>query len=113
MYEYHATVRRVVDGDTLDLRIDLGFTVHVEIRVRLGRVDTPEVHGVKKSSEEYARGKVASEFVAQWLQEADAFGVPIIIRTQKTGKYGRWIAEVLDTDGVCLNDVLIEKGWGA
>ena len=42
MYQYHAVVNRVVDGDTVDLRIDLGFKVWVEKRCRLLGVDTPE-----------------------------------------------------------------------
>jgi len=110
MYEYHAELRRVVDGDTLDLLLDLGLHVHVLARVRLARVDTPEVYGVRHDSEEYVDGLAASAFVQGWLAQRDG---TLTVRTQKSGKYGRWIAEVADVNGESLNDALIAEGWTA
>jgi micrococcal nuclease len=111
MYEYRCTVKRVVDGDTIDLDIDLGLRVHVHARVRLLNVDTPEVYGVKKGSEEHAAGMIASEFTKAWVAE---HGPKFTIATHRdrTGKYGRWLVELLTDDGISLNEALVEKGWG-
>jgi micrococcal nuclease len=111
MWEYRAEMRRVVDGDTVDFLVDLGFTVHVTVRARLYGIDTPEVYGVKHSSDEYAEGKLASEFTRLWFVDNCPNDV-CVIRTQKTGKYGRWIATVLpeDGEGQSLNDALVENG---
>jgi micrococcal nuclease len=117
VYEYKAEVTRVVDGDTLDLRIDLGFAVGVDVRARLDGIDTPEVYGVKHGSEEHIAGTAASEFAKAWLAERTVVSMAgnprIVVRTKKgTGKYGRWIAEVLDAsgEGQSLNQALVESG---
>ena len=55
-YRYRAKLVRVVDGDTIDLDIDLGFYIRITERVRLEGVNTPEIFRVKKESEEYKRG---------------------------------------------------------
>jgi micrococcal nuclease len=126
MWEYNAEVARVVDGDTLDLRVDLGFTVFVKVRARLHGINTPETYGVKKDSEEYAAGMKAKEYVEDWLMGFPAEGeansyLPVKIRSHDgralgTGKYGRWIVEVFrrdddpDTEARCLNEELVEQG---
>lgn len=110
MYRYHARVLRVVDGDTLDLLTDLGFSIKVEMRVRLHGVDTPEVYGVKKTSEEYKKGAAATKFVVDWL---DAIGNEITIQTHqdKQGKYGRYLVKVINEEtGECLNEALVTNG---
>jgi len=91
LYEYAATCERVVDGDTVDLAVDLGFRVTFRDRFRILGIDTPEVYAVAKDSEEYAAGKRASD----WLREKIE-GKRVFIRTHKDsrGKYGRWLAEV-------------------
>jgi micrococcal nuclease len=113
MYEYKAEMRKIVDGDTVDFLVDLGFTVKVDIRMRLANIDTPEVYGVKHSSEEYAEGKKASEFARLWFEENCPEGLALL-RSQKPaqGKYGRWIVEVfaLDGEGTSLNVALVESG---
>ena len=120
-YEFDARVIRVVDGDTLDLRVDLGFTVDVEVRARLYGIDTPEVYGVKHSSGEYARGKEASAFAIDWLVESllgkgSVHDAQVLIvshdgRKIHTGKYGRWLVEVYrDGDAKSLNQALVDAG---
>lgn len=113
-YMYAAQVERVVDGDTLDLSLDLGFKVWVKIRVRLFGVDTPEVYGVKKESEEYVKGKAATEFVEDWLgQSPDSRTVIVRSVDGKAlgqGKYGRWLAEIERPDGASLNQALLDEG---
>lgn len=110
MYIYAAIVNRVVDGDTLDLTVDLGFNIKKDMRVRLHGVDTPEVYGVKKTSEEYQKGKAASEFVIQWLA---VLNNKVVIQTHKDkqGKYGRYLATVINpSNDLTLNEALIENG---
>lgn len=92
MYEYRAELVRIIDGDTLELNVDLGFGVHKVDRFRLARINTPETYGVKKDSEEYQRGMLAKKAV----EENFALAESITIETEKDkkGKYGRFIAEV-------------------
>lgn len=112
-YTYNAEVVKVVDGDTLDLLVDLGFRVFTKVRCRLCGVDTPEKYGVKKSSEEYQRGVAASDFVEGWLS---TLGDRVTIRSFDAkplgqGKYGRWLCTVWSpSGGACLNEDLIEAG---
>jgi micrococcal nuclease len=117
MYEYAARVVRVIDGDTLVADVDLGFHVSVRETFRLTGIDTPEMHGVKKDSEEYRRGLEAKRFVEKLLELTDW---RVMLRTKKnTGKYGRWLAEVLpvlEEGGVhpwtaaTINESLVREG---
>ena len=67
-FSWHVLAADVVDGDTVDLTIDRGFYDQSRIRFRLKGVDTPEVFGVPKESEEFAAGKQASTFTTGWLE---------------------------------------------
>ena len=112
MYEYSASLLAVVDGDTVDVTVDLGFRIHREIRLRLADIDTHETYGVPKESEEYRKGKVESEFVEAWFEagETDEFDWPFVVRTEKKGKFGRYLAVVeRRTDGAILNDDLFAE----
>lgn len=112
MYEYKAVVDRVVDGDTLDLIIDLGFDIRYKQRVRLLGVDTPEVR--TRDLDEKEAGQQASEFVKQAV-----FWSQVTVHTQydRRGKYGRVLAKIYYTDEngdqVCLNDELLRQGHAA
>lgn len=110
MYEYKATLDRVVDGDTLDLVIDMGFKMTTNQRIRLANINTPETYGQKHDSEEYKAGMLAKEFVVKRLQEN---GNIVKINTSKlTGKYGRYIGVIWLADSVTsLNDELVDKGF--
>ena len=104
MYEYKATVTNVVDGDTYDLDIDLGFEVYTRQRVRLLGVDTPEVRGELRDF-----GKMVTRLVAIWLLQGEGF----TIRTQQDarGKYGRYLADIYMPygGGDWLSERLIDK----
>lgn len=115
-WEYRAAVERVVDGDTLDLRIDLGFGVILtgdEARVRLRDIDTAEIFGASKGSDEYAAGKRHKQFVKAWVTEAGDEEWPLLIETTKDderGKYGRWLARIeRRRDGAILNEDLVAE----
>ena len=107
MFEYKAKVLKVVDGDTLDLSVDLGFGVFKEDRFRLNRINTPEVRG-----SDSARGKQASRRV----EALAPVGSTVKIRTIKDSqeKYGRYLAEVfIEQPGfhdMNLNDTLVAEG---
>ena len=109
MYTYHATVDRVVDGDTIDLIIDLGFKITTNQRIRLRGINTPETYNVKKDSEEYQKGMKAKEYVLKRMEENQ---YRVIIETEKDiGKYGRYIGIIRMADSeVSLNDELVNKG---
>jgi micrococcal nuclease len=88
-YRYRAKLDRVVDGDTMDVVIDLGFYVELRERVRLAGIDTPEIYRVKKDNKEYKKGIEAKEYVERRLNEN---GNEMAIETEKRGKWRRWLA---------------------
>ena len=111
MYEYKAEVIHVVDADTFDVRVDMGFSHFQEMRIRLARIDAWEKRG-----EEREMGIAATEFVLELLAnlEDDDY---IVIRTQKDkqGKYGRYLADVIimnsdGTEKTNINDLLVKEG---
>ncbi len=97
----------MVDGDTLDVRVALGYDVFVKLRIRLYGVDTPEKYGVKKGSEEYEAGVRASLFTSTWVK--DNAGNIEVCGNHGTGKYGRWILELCAGEE-SLGTQLIESG---
>jgi micrococcal nuclease len=109
VYEYRATLTKVIDGDTYELEIDLGLRVRTRARVRLRGIDTPETYGVPRDSAEWCRGQAAKRFADEWL----ALRPELRVRTFKDrkGKYGRWLVEIEDpSTGDNLNDQLVEAG---
>ena len=108
MYKYGAKLLRVVDGDTADVMIDLGFDTWVRARLRFKGVDTWEKR--TRNLEEKAKGIAASEFTKEHLEMNDG---KFIIQSYGKGKYGRILAEIfVDIDGeeTSLNKLLIENG---
>jgi micrococcal nuclease len=108
MYVYSGEIQRVVDGDTIDVAIDLGFKVVLHERFRLANIDAPETYGPKASE----AGRAAAFYLANLLP----LGTPIKLKSQKTGKFNRWIAEVwvLNPDGEVseksVNQMMVEDG---
>jgi micrococcal nuclease len=110
MYKYKATVDRIVDGDTIDITIDLGFKITTHQRIRMAGINTPETYNVKKDSEEYKKGLAAKQFVEQRISENN---FEVLIETEKeTGKYGRYIGTLWLADSeISLNEELVTKGF--
>jgi micrococcal nuclease len=113
MYEYFVKeVTKVVDGDTIDVVIDLGFDIMFSSRVRLAGIDTPESR--TKDKAEKALGLESKEYLKKNLKDAK----PIVIKTEKMNsseKYGRilgWLYINGDTESI--NDKMINDGyaWG-
>ena len=104
MYEYRWEITLVVDGDTVDAIIDLGFDVSYKSRVRLYGIDTPASR--TRDLDEKARGKLAGKFLSDAILHADN----LIIQTKldKKGKFGR-VLGVIVADDVDLNQALINN----
>ena len=104
MFEYNAEVLRIVDGDTLDARIDLGFDVHVNKRIRLVGIDTWESRTRDKA--EKAKGLAAKARLKELLKE-DKNKFKLI--SHGTGKFGRVLGDIeISVGNVC--DILVEEG---
>ena len=106
MYEYRVKeVVRIVDGDTVDLILDLGFGLFKKERVRIAGVDTPEKR--TRNLKEKKLGYDATSFVEGWFAEDG----DIVVRTEKDGKYGRLLGWIYRGEK-CLNHEIIDGGWG-
>lgn len=123
-YLYRATCSRVVDGDTLDCTVDLGFRVFSRQRFRLLDIDTPELRS--RDEAERVRARDAALFAARWLTLSPEGGIspdgrggwhvgdpaPLLVSSRKTGKYGRWLARIYrETDGANLTADLRSAGF--
>ena len=113
MYEYHVKkVTNVVDGDTIDVDIDLGFDISFSSRVRLAGIDTPESRTTDKA--EKVLGLEAKEYVKSKIKDAK----DVVIKTEKmdsSEKYGRILGWLfLDGSKVSVNEQMIADGyaWG-
>lgn len=100
-YIYKAFVTKVYDGDTITVDIDYGMNIwRKNVKLRLARIDTPEIRGNEKE-----QGKIVRDYVRNLV--LDKY-ITIETIKDKTGKFGRYIAEV-SIDGMNLNDHLLEK----
>ena len=104
MYTYKAKVVRVVDGDTIDALIDLGFDIHKKIRIRMVGMNAPESR--TRDLEEKKRGLAAKARLKEILKEGKN---KFILESQGVGKYGRCLA-VIKIGDVDVNQQLIEEG---
>jgi micrococcal nuclease len=104
---YNAEVKKVIDGDTFDIIIDLGFDTFKKGRVRLYGVNTPESR--TSNLEEKKQGLAAKEFTDQWLNRSNN-KVKIETIINKNEKYGRVLAMIWNESGDCLNKDIIVSG---
>ena len=105
MYEYKCEVKRIVDGDTVDVIIDLGFSIHFSTRVRLYGIDTPESR--TRDKDEKVRGFLSKDYLKEWLDQGG-----VIIRTyrDKKGKFGRVLGEMV-VGGRNINLLMVEENY--
>ena len=102
MYEYRAFVRKVYDGDTITVDIDLGFDVVLKgQKIRLLKINAPEVRGEQRPEGLKSRDALRERIGNKWVK----------VKTQqdKKGKYGRWLGEIW-LDDICVNDWLLQEG---
>ena len=106
-------INRVVDGDTIDVTIDLGFDLYKKERVRVAGVDTPEKR--TRDLEEKALGYDATNWLKDKLDGAISGDDDLIIRTELdggVGKYGRLLGWLyIGDEEVSLNELMIEAGY--
>ena len=105
MHEYKVKIRRIVDGDTVDVDIDLGFdTILSKQRIRLYGIDTPESR--TRDKEEKFYGKLSAKFLKEQCKNSSE----IFLKTylDKKGKFGRILGELI-VEGVNINKLMIEK----
>ena len=98
-------VTKIVDGDTVDVIIDLGFGLTKKERVRVAGIDAPETR--TRDLSEKALGLEAKEFIREKLDTDN-----IIIRTEKEGKYGRILGWLYtDEYSISINEIMVIKGY--
>ena len=105
MYEYKCEIDRVVDGDTVDVILDLGFSILHKARVRLYAVDTPECR--TRDKDEKARGLLAKNFILQAVKAGKKFVIQTHLKDSK-GKFGR-VLGTLVIDELNINEALVDN----
>ena len=107
MYTYKIKeITKVVDGDTLDAIIDLGFGITKKERVRIAAIDAPE----SRTRDLYEK-KLGLE-AKHWLKKHVEYCDNVVIKTEKEGKYGRILGWLYtDEFSISLNEVMVEKGY--
>ena len=113
-YNFRVTeINRVVDGDTIDVTIDLGFDLYKKERVRIAGVDTPEKR--TRDLEEKALGIDATNWLKEKLTETIKGDEELLIRTELkggVGKYGRLLGWLyVGESNISLNELMIEEGY--
>jgi micrococcal nuclease len=106
LYHYKAKVDRIIDGDTIDVTLDLGFDLHMQGRIRFAGINAPESR--TKDLVEKQKGLEAKRFVEDWLSNCKQ----VIIQTEldERGKFGRILGNILNEEGESLNDEMVSLG---
>jgi len=107
MYEYKIKkVNKIIDGDTIDVDIDLGFNITIFQRVRLAGINAPETRTRDLKEKELG---IKSK---QWLENNLITSQPLIIKTEKDDKYGRILGWIyIGEERVSINNKMIEEGY--
>lgn len=103
MFTYNCRIARIVDGDTIDVDIDLGFGIwKTNERIRLWQIDTPECRTIDKEEKKY--GLIAKNFVEQHLPIGKIFE----LQTLEKDKFGRYLGAVFVKNRLSINDMLLK-----
>ncbi len=103
MFTYNCRIARIVDGDTIDVDIDLGFGIwKTNERIRLWQIDTPECRTRDKEEKKY--GLIAKNFVEQHLPIGKIFE----LQTLEKDKFGRYLGAVFVKNRLSINDMLLK-----
>ena len=103
MYTYKAKLDRVVDGDTVDANIDLGFDISIHKRIRLAGIDTPETR--TRDKEEKTKGLASKSRLIELLKDGS-----FILESNEVCKYGR-VLGTLHINDININETLVEEGF--
>lgn len=101
-YKYKAKLIKIVDGDTVDLMVDLGFDTFRKERFRLYGINAPESR--TRDLEEKKRGLAAKAYLAEQMKELKF----IETMQDKKGKYGRFLVKLFNNHHVCINDIMVK-----
>lgn len=98
-YTYNARIIKVIDGDTIDLEVDLGFDITMNMRVRMYGINAPEMN------------TPAGPLAKQFLQDMLPLDAQVLMHSKKdkTDKYGRYLA-IVENDGIVTNDKMVQHG---
>ena len=107
MFEYKAKTLRVVDGDTVDAMVDLGFNTWKKVRIRMHGINAPESH--TRDLEEKKLGLAAKARLIEILNGVDN---EFILISHGVGKFGRCLGEILINNKNSVNKQLIKEGHG-
>lgn len=101
-YFYKAKVIKVYDGDTITLDVDLGFSIRMEMRIRLYGINAPELKGMDREL-----GILSRDYLMNLIADKE-----VILETIKDekGKFGR-ILGIIHIDGLNVNELLIKEGY--
>lgn len=99
MYEYRALVTKVVDGDTVHCRVDLGFDVGVNVTLRLAGINSPEM--------KTAEGVAARDALRSFIENAH---VTVKTTKDRKEKFGRYLARIYSEAGLDINEAMIAGG---
>ena len=112
-FSYNATAVKIIDGDTVDALVDVGFSIMTKKRIRFSGINTPESR--TRDKEEKVRGLAAKDRVIELLSENDN---KFVLKSHGVGKYGRCLGELfVDGHEESINQVLVNEGhaveyWG-
>ena len=101
IYLYKAKIVRIVDGDTFDAEVDLGFNMTLKTRFRLADIDTPEL----RIEEQHEAAVKAKRFLEEKL-----LGGTYYLVSHKSDIFGRWLATVYLDDGSTINGLMLKEG---
>ena len=112
MYEYNVRIDRVVDGDTVDCWIDLGYNLQIHKRIRFAGINAPETR--TRDKEEKKRGFIAKNWLIDKIDpKAVGSSKDIILKSYEYGKYGRVIGELFIVSGSrkqSINKMMLAEG---
>ena len=104
MYTYNAKLDRVVDGDTIDALVDLGFDTWKKVRIRMVGMNAPESR--TRDLEEKKLGLATKSRLIELLGNGD-----FILQSHGVGKYGRCLGEIFIEENISINQTLINEGY--
>ena len=108
MYQYKVKLDRIIDGDTIDCYIDLGFNIQTKKRIRFAGINTPESR--TRDLEEKARGLASKDRLIDLLKDGK-----FTLESKEVGKYGRVLGVLLIDDAnnnfININNTLVEEGY--
>jgi micrococcal nuclease len=103
LYNYLCTIDRVIDGDTVDVIVDMGFYLKQTVRIRLLNVNTPE-----RGEDEWS---IATEALKDLIKQGEKVDKNFWLSTHKTGKFGRWLGMLVSYDKEIAINLTMADRW--